>query len=108
MPSLQIDVHCETDHAVVAVHGDLDVESSDELLWCAELSFGRGVRDLVVQLEHVSFCDSSGFESLRRLVRRGSEVGARVVIDRPSPAVRRLVGLLGPVTAESPCATGNL
>ncbi|MFJ8043345.1 STAS domain-containing protein [Kitasatospora sp. NPDC096147] len=93
---LTVDLRPSGEHAVVCtLAGDLDIES----LAPAEQVLGEALRSgpatLVIDLEQVGFCDSSGLNLLLkvRVDAKAADVGLRLAA--PSAPVRRLLELTG-------------
>ncbi|MFF7300538.1 anti-sigma factor antagonist [Streptomyces sp. NPDC008265] len=92
---LRVDVtEAQNGIAVVAVAGDLDLETGPGLY--------RGATQVldehpvvILELSGVGFCDSSGYNTLLRLRRRALEAGGQVVMAAPPPQVTRLLTLTG-------------
>ena len=77
----------------IAVAGELDIAAFAEL----QRVLGAGVRsgrDVLLDLEAVTFIDCSSLAALSRPARRLGDRGHQLVV-WPSPAVERLVELLG-------------
>lgn len=74
--------------------GEIDASTAPTLDGAlADLPEGDG--PVVLDLGDVSFIDSSGLRVLIALATRASEVGRPVTLDRPSPAVARLLEITG-------------
>lgn len=94
--SMQIDEIAPADGraAVLAMSGDLDLLSAPEL-------YQRGAqaladrRKLILDMSRVTFCDSSGFNTLLRLRRRAEEADVGLVLAALPNQVRRLLVLSG-------------
>lgn len=76
------------------VVGEIDASTAPTLEKAFDdLPDGNG--RVVLDLSDVSFIDSSGLRVLIALARRADEEGRPVVLDRPSPAVARLLDITG-------------
>ncbi|HEV2635230.1 MAG TPA: STAS domain-containing protein [Actinocrinis sp.] len=75
---------------MVRIAGQIDFDSAADLERAVASVPGPGVRALV-DLSGVEFIDCAGLGSLLRLIDRGVVTG----VIRPSPVVRRLLGLTG-------------
>ncbi|MBY8878256.1 STAS domain-containing protein [Actinacidiphila acidipaludis] len=86
--------------AVLTATGDLDMATAGEFHGTATAVLaehaepGQGL-DLLVNMEHVHFCDSSGFNALLRVQRRVREAGGRFALAAPPEPVARLLALTG-------------
>jgi anti-sigma B factor antagonist len=77
----------------ISVHGDLDIRSAPEL--CSHLGAHRGCR-LVVDLDGVGFCDSTGLRALLGEARETEFAGGSLrIVAAPRSAVRRLLEMTG-------------
>lgn len=87
----------------VVVSGEIDAETADAVRRAtAKAITARGVRDVLVDMSAVTFCDSSGLAVFDEAYQMASEHDVRFrLVDLP-PGVRRvleIVGLLTPLTA---------
>ena len=96
--SLTIDVD---DDGVIIVHGDIDM-AGGPVLEAAMLrredldrDVTTGAQPLVIDLDDVSFIDSSGLRSLLGASRRARGRGTDVVLRRVGPEVARLLDITG-------------
>ncbi|MFI8521111.1 STAS domain-containing protein [Streptomyces sp. NPDC085481] len=82
---------------VVRVRGDMDLDHAEELrasLMAAVAEAPRGA-DIVVDLRHSSFCDSSGLNALLAARQEATESGHRLRLAAPSHQMVRLLELTG-------------
>ncbi len=81
---------------VLAVRGDLDIETAPRLCWRIDEARRRWIRALVLDLSEAEFCDSTG---LRRLAGAERELAAQrarmAVVVAPSGPIARLFDLTG-------------
>lgn len=76
---------------IVRPVGELDL-STVRLLEEALLDeLGRGARHLVLDLRRLEFCDAAGLQALLRVRRRALASGARLLLERPTRTVRRVL-----------------
>jgi anti-sigma B factor antagonist len=77
---------------VIAVAGDLDIATADQLFRESQdaLRTGAGAR-LVLDLSGVAFLDSSGIGTLVELRNVANDSGGSLVLRRPSERTRRLL-----------------
>jgi anti-sigma B factor antagonist len=88
---LQVAVEKEGDHARVAPSGKIDRGTVARLATALhEMAHDGGVRRLTVDLEGVTFLDSSGLRLLCSTASDASRVGFDFGVTRPSHHVRRL------------------
>ncbi len=79
-------------HRAVYVHGELDCATAPALEARLRTLGGLG-HALAVDLAEVSFMDSSGLRLLLQTRRDADRDGRVFVVRRPSPIVRRVIGL---------------
>ncbi|GGV21844.1 STAS domain-containing protein [Streptomyces spectabilis] len=79
--------------AVLRLSGELDLEGAPSLAEAAGPLLQDGSRTLVLDCHGVTFCDSSGLNTLLNLRERAAASGARLLLARPSPSVRHLLRL---------------
>jgi anti-anti-sigma factor len=77
----------------LSVAGELDLATADELAARLEKE-GRGEGDLTLDLAELSFVDSTGIRALIRAA-DGMAGRGRLILRDPSPAVRRVLELMG-------------
>ena len=73
----------------VAVHGELDIATASELE--RELRAALGSADVVLDLQTVSFMDSSGLRALLVASREAHEAGRRLLVLPGSGQVLRVI-----------------
>ena len=83
------------DRAVVTLRGELDLASAPELQACLETVLDRGAQVVVIDLDGLGFCDSTGISALVRAVNRARSGGRRLVLRSPRPGVRRVLEITG-------------
>ena len=91
----QLSISSERHGRVVHLYltGDLDMATTpvlEEWLSDAEANENSAI---VVDLEHVTFLDTSGLHSFIRASQRASRTGRDFSIARPTPVVRRILGV---------------
>ncbi|MEU0005683.1 STAS domain-containing protein [Streptomyces sp. NPDC006314] len=79
---------------VAAVAGPLDLHTAPRLYRHATHVLQR-YPSLILGLAGVTFCDSSGLNSLIRLRRRAQEAGGRLILAGPPPQLARMLALTG-------------
>src|SRR4051794_14608250 len=88
--SLQVQVGA--DGVIVAI-GDIDL-AGGPLVEAAILE-SEAHQPVVIDLNAVTFIDSSGLRSLLGASKRAGDRGSKIVLRSPSPAVRRLLEITG-------------
>ncbi|HEX2361678.1 MAG TPA: STAS domain-containing protein [Jiangellaceae bacterium] len=81
------------DHTVVKATGEIDFQSYQPLLelLTAQLHIGRS--KIVLDLDAVSFCDSSGLGMFVSIHRRAGMAGGWLRLARPNPHLRRILAV---------------
>ncbi|MFG1807470.1 STAS domain-containing protein [Streptomyces sp. NPDC049040] len=79
---------------VAAMTGELDITSAAEAYVSVTALLGDRP-DLIVDLSGVTFCDSTGFNTLLRLRRRVMEADGWLALAAPPPRIGRLLTLAG-------------
>ncbi|MFF1546734.1 STAS domain-containing protein [Streptomyces sp. NPDC058291] len=80
---------------VVAVRGELDLESTGRLEQALHGALGAAVGGVDLELDGVAFCDCSTLNVLLAARERGLREGRTVTVRTVSPAVERLLDLTG-------------
>ncbi|MFE7930508.1 anti-sigma factor antagonist [Streptomyces sp. NPDC057456] len=94
-PVPEIAVRPDGDRVVVAVRGELDVDSAERLAQALHAALGASVGGVELELGGVEFCDCSALNVLLDLHERSLELGKTVALRTVSPAVERLLLLTG-------------
>jgi anti-sigma B factor antagonist len=102
---LHLHVQHHGDRAVVHVNGEVDLATCPQLRAKLVELVDQGVYHLIVDLEQVSFLDSSGIGVLIGGLRRVREHGGSLRLTAPSPQVRRVLELTGVTTLLPTYAT---
>jgi anti-sigma B factor antagonist len=93
-PALLVDVHTGPDGArIVAADGEIDLETAPDLARALESAREHAAR-VVVDLQAVSFMDSTGVSLLLTSAEQARRAEVELVIE-PSPIVRRVLRLTG-------------
>jgi anti-sigma B factor antagonist len=92
---LDLQVQHHDDRAVIQVSGEIDLATCPQLRNVLAELVDRGVRHLVIDLEQVSFLDSSGIGVLMGTLRRVRELDGSLRLTAPSAQVRRVLELTG-------------
>jgi len=101
-PHFRVDIEEHADRAVtLSCHGDIDLASSAELEEAIRSSLLLGISTLRLDLTEVTFFDSTGVRCLVDCRRRCVTHEVELVVT-PSPAVTRVLDLLGVDLPDSP------
>lgn len=96
MPGTPVfDVHPDG-QGTVAVSGELDVMSVAALRQTLLGMVDGRSEPLIVDLSDVDFIDAAGVGALVSVANAAVACGGRMVVTRPSAAVRRIMAILGP------------
>ncbi|MFF8386485.1 STAS domain-containing protein [Streptomyces kanasensis] len=76
---------------VLVLRGELDIEAGPWLVRAAEDAVAQGWDRLVLDCRQVSFCDSSGLNTLLRLRMVTSRAGVPLVLADPSRSMRHVL-----------------
>ncbi len=81
---------------IIRLGGELDVKSAPEFREATEAALDRhSSNHLILNLENVSFVDSSGLGAILGRYRRLQQGGGRMSLVAPAPNVRRVMELSG-------------
>jgi anti-sigma B factor antagonist len=93
-PEFEVTVSTEGDVRVVAVSGELDLDTMQELH--AALAADDGLlATTVLDLRRLTFIDSSGVSGVLTAARRARDAGGRLVCVPGPPSIRRVFELTG-------------
>jgi anti-anti-sigma factor len=92
-PEFEVTVTSEDGVCVVAVSGELDLDTMTEL--SAALAVADGVATTVVDLRGLTFIDSSGVSGVMAAARRARDAGSRLVCVPGPPPIQRIFELTG-------------
>jgi anti-anti-sigma factor len=93
--SLTIEHDREDDLPIVRLKGELDRLSVDDVDATVRELAAHAAPTLVLDLAHLEFIDSAGLRSLSRAHNLLAETGRVLVVRNPSPAILRLIELVG-------------
>jgi anti-sigma B factor antagonist len=88
-----VTVTSDGDRATVSLRGELDLAGVDRAREAIEQAESTPGGLLVLDLSELDFIDSTGLEVLLRAARRAHDTGRRLIVQRPSRYVRRLLEL---------------
>jgi anti-sigma B factor antagonist len=95
---LKLAVQDHGDHAMIKVGGELDLVTSPQLQAVLVDLVDRGLHQLTIDLEQVSFLDCAGIGMLVDARGRVQEHGGSLKLVRPRPFVRQVLALTGMTT----------
>lgn len=79
--------------SVVTVSGELTVDQADAFRRSVNERFNAGVRDVVLNIEHLTLIDSAGLELLLWLLDEVAERSGQVRLVKPDDMVRKVLEL---------------
>jgi anti-anti-sigma factor len=88
---VDIGVTCTDGIAVVTVTGELDVSNSAWLYECLHDAMDARILEIVVDIEQLTFMDSTGLSVLVGANRRMQSAGGTLTVISPVPIVTRLI-----------------
>jgi anti-anti-sigma factor len=88
-----VTVSTDGDRTTVALRGELDLSGVDRAREAIDQAQDSGTSLLVLDLSELDFVDSTGLEVMLRAARRAQDEGRRLIVQRPSRYVRRLLEL---------------
>lgn len=89
-----VTTHVTDTVVVLAPAGDIDRASQLVLEDAATAALDGGGIDLIIDLDAVTFCDSSGLTLFIRLQRRAGAAGGSVRLASPQPMVRTVLQIV--------------
>lgn len=95
IPGCSLSACIQDDNMLVCLAGEVDLGSAPKIyaqLWHAS---ERGQRPIILNLERVSFMDSSGLQILLRLREKLQQQCNEVLLVKPQPQIERLFKLTG-------------
>jgi anti-anti-sigma factor len=93
---------------VVRPMGELDLSTAEQLEQSVDEVIAVGSDEVVLDLEHLYFCDAAGLHLFLRVHRRAGRRGTRLWLERPTRTVRRVLEIseLGWLVDEPRAGTG--
>jgi len=92
---LCIDVRREPDRVILALAGELDMASVEQLRAAIERETTNDKAMLVLDLQQLQFIDSTGLRAILTTLERCREHGREFAITPGSPQVQRLLSVAG-------------
>jgi anti-sigma B factor antagonist len=91
---LTIEVRHDQDYMIVTATGEIDISTVSQMRECL-FGLAASGRPLVVDLDQVSFIDSTGLAALVGTAKRATACGGRLYAVCSQPKIRHLFGLTG-------------
>lgn len=91
----ELDPIIEYPRATLLLAGELDAATVPQLELALDQAADAGAEQIVVDLERLTFIDSTGLQALVACQRRFDGFGPALVIRRPRAAVARIFALVG-------------
>ena len=96
MPELNIErKNLSDDWLAIAVEGEIDLATADELSAALDQALSNGTEHVVVDLNLAPFMDSTGLKTLVMAQRRMSEVDRELVLAVKGGPISRLIDVSG-------------
>ena len=76
---------------VLTVSGDLTTDQVDAFRRACQDRFFAGIRDVVLDIEHMTFVDSAGLETLLWAIEETAERSGQVRLVKPDDIVRKIL-----------------
>jgi anti-anti-sigma factor len=86
-----VTVSSDSDRSTVYFRGELDMSGVDRARQAIEQAEEGGAPLMVLDLSELDFIDSTGLEVMLRAARRATDSGRRLIVQRPSQYIRRLL-----------------
>ena len=81
--------------SVIYLAGELDLASAPDLQACLDEVLASGTEPIIVDVDELSFCDSTGISALVRGVNRARRGGRQLTLRKPRPGIRRVLEITG-------------
>ena len=95
MDQLQVSVTSADSYTVVALTGESDVYTYDQLRGALEAEVTRGIALLIVDLSGLEFMDSTGVQVLLDIRVMMNDRGGQLALAQPQNTVARVLNLVG-------------
>ena len=89
--TFSVTVSTDKDRTTVALRGELDLSGVDRAREAIDQAQDSGANLVVLDLSELEFVDSTGLEVMLRAARRAQDEGRRLIVQRPSRYVKRLL-----------------
>ncbi len=77
--------------SVLTISGELTAEHADTFRRATQERFGAGIRDLVLDMQYLTFVDSAGLELLLWLTEKASQHDGQIRLVNPDVTVRKIL-----------------
>jgi len=94
-PALDLEIVDAAGAVVVALAGDLDMATAEELAEGALREVNRSPAAMTINMRRLSFCDSAGINVLVRIRNACERTGTAFRVAEPQPHVRVLLEITG-------------
>lgn len=92
---MKIDSEVLENTLILRLHGELDVHTAEIFKAEADELLDLGPSNVILNVEEVTFIDSSGLGAILGRFKRISSAQGRMVIVRPKPHIRQILELSG-------------
>ena len=86
-----VTVSTDGERATVVLRGELDLSGVDRAREAIEQAEASATSLVILDLSELDFLDSTGLEVILRAARRAQDEGRRLIVQRPSRYVMRLL-----------------
>ena len=93
--SLFITYKHEHTQGMVSVSGDVDVSCADELRTKLQDALSDNIKQLIIDIEHMSYIDSTGIGVLVGAAHQATTCGVSTQVVHPQRNVLRILSMLG-------------
>jgi anti-sigma B factor antagonist len=93
--SFRVDTTTERDHSRIRAVGEVDLATVNALRTAITDAIAAGVRHVTLDLEGVSYLDSSGLGTLVGAHKRLTALGGTLVVECTRPRILRLLAITG-------------
>ena len=76
---------------VLKISGDLTADQVDPFRRSCQERFEAGIRDVVLNMGHLTFIDSAGLEALLWVIDEAAERSGQLRLVRPDPTVNKIL-----------------
>lgn len=77
--------------AVLTLSGELTADQADGFRRSCHERFEAGIRDFVLDLEHLTLIDSAGLEAMLWLLEESGEQGGQIRLVRPDDTIEKIL-----------------
>ncbi|MEV0735133.1 STAS domain-containing protein [Streptomyces sp. NPDC050549] len=95
LPPLTVHRHDRTTKALITLAGEIDLESAPMVRVSLEQCLHDGMREVDVDLAHVTFCDCSGLNVLLRAAQQTEVLGGTLRLHHPPSTLLRILDVVG-------------